>query len=328
MQRIFPKKLEKGDVVRVVAPACSLGIITPENRKIADERFASLGLRLSFGRHVEEMNEFHSSSITSRIDDLHAAFADPEVKAVFAVIGGFNSNQLLRSIDWDIIRNNPKIFCGYSDITALGNAIFAKTGLVNYSGPAYATFSEKIGFDYTLEYFKKCLFLEESYQILPSQEWSDDAYYKDQENRNFIKNAGPIVINEGTAKGMVLGANLCTFNLLQGTEYFPNLHNSILFIEDDEMANPELLDRDLQSLIHQPGFEGVRGMVIGRFQRASGISESVLTEIIKTKKELEGIPVVANLDFGHTQSMFTFPIGGDIVLSAKHGAVKLEIRKH
>ena len=94
------------------------------------------------------------------------------------------------------------------------------------------------------------------------------------------------------------------------------------------MANPELLDRDLQSLIHQPGFEGVRGMVIGRFQRASGISESVLTEIIKTKKELEGIPVVANLDFGHTQSMFTFPIGGDIVLSAKHGAVKLEIRKH
>lgn len=329
MQRIFPKKLEKGDLVRVVAPAHSLGIIAPENRHIADERFASLGLRLSFGGHVEEVDEFHSSSIASRISDLHDAFADPEVKAIFAVIGGFNSNQLLRYINWELIKNNPKVFCGYSDITALGNAIFAKTGLVNYSGPAYATFSEKLGFDkYTLPYFQRCLLSEDAYSVSPSEEWSDDAYYMNQEQRNFVKNAGPIVINEGSAEGVVLGANLCTFNLLQGTEYFPNLNNSVLFIEDDEMANPELFDRDIQSLIHQPGFEGVRGLVIGRFQRASGILDETLIKIIKTKKELGGIPVIANLDFGHTQSMFTFPIGGDVAFSAEGKSVKLEIRKH
>lgn len=329
MQRIFPKKLKKGDLVRIVAPASSLGIVSEENRQIASARFEALGLRLSFGKHAEEMDEFRSSSITSRIEDLHAAFADPEVKAVFSVIGGFNSNQLLRYIDWELIKNNPKVFCGYSDITALNNAIFAKTGLVNYSGPAYATFCEKQGFDaYTLPYFRKCLFSDDAYEAMPSKEWSDDEYYKDQETRDFVRNAGPIVINEGVAEGTLLGANLCTFNLLQGTEYFPDLKDSVLFIEDDEMANPVLFDRDLQSLIHQPGFDGVRGLVVGRFQRKSGISDVILTEIIKTKKELDAMPVVANVDFGHTQSMLTFPIGGDVALSAQGKNVKLEILKH
>ncbi len=329
MQRIFPEKLENGDLVRVVAPACSLGIVSAENRNIVAEQFEALGLQLSFGKHVEEIDEFQSSSIESRIEDLHEAFADPEVKAVFAVIGGYNSNQLLRYIDWELIKNNPKIFCGYSDITALNNAIFSRTGLVNYSGPAYATFCEKLGFDdYTLPYFKQCLFSEDAYEVVPSERWSDDEYYKDQEKRNFISNDGPRVINAGVARGILLGANLCTLNLLQGTEYFPDLTDSILFIEDDEMTNPVLFDRDLQSLIHQPGFGGVRGLVIGRFQRKSGISDDMLRKIIKTKKELDTIPVIAGADFGHTQSMFTFPIGGDVAVSAEGKHVKLEILKH
>ncbi len=272
---------------------------------------------------------FGQSSIESRIEDLHGAFADQEVKAIFSVIGGFNSNQLLQYIDWNIIQNNPKIFCGYSDITALNNAIFVKTGLVNYSGPAYATFCEKLGFDdYTLPYFKRCLFAEEPYEVSPSAVWSDDTYYRNQEKRDFISNDGPKVINEGSAQGMLLGANLCTLNLLQGTGYFPDLTDSVLFIEDDEMANPVLFDRDLQSLIHQPGFGGVKGMVLGRFQRKSGISYDMLVRIIRTKRKLDNIPVVAGVDFGHTQSMFTFPIGGDVVLSAQGKDVKLEILKH
>lgn len=328
MQKIFPKKLEKGDLVRVIAPASSLAIISEENRHIANERFEELGLRLSFGKHVEEKDGFDSSSIASRIEDLHSAFSDSEVKAVIAVIGGFNSNQLLRYIDWNIIKNNPKIFCGYSDITALNNALYAKTGLVNYSGPAYASFGEKKGFGYTLEYFEKCLFSEDAYEIMPSQEWSDDSWYKDQENRKFIKNDGPWMINEGSARGTLIGANLCTLNLLQGTEYFPDLNNSILFLEDDDYTQDVLFERDLQSLIHQPGFSGVKGLVIGRFQQESGVSRDILAKIIKTKKELDAIPVVADVDFGHTQSMITFPIGGDVSFSANEGEIKIEILKH
>lgn len=235
---------------------------------------------------------------------------------------------MLRYIDWDVIKNNPKVFCGYSDITALNNSIFAKTGLVSYSGPAYATFSEKIGFDYTFEYFKKCLMSQDPYEIFSSEKWSDDKWYEDQDNRNFIKNDGMFAINNGSAEGILLGGNLCTLNLLQGTEYFPNLNNSVLFLEDDEESKVVNFDRDLQSLIHQPGFAGVKGIVIGRFQRATKMTKENIVKIIKTKKELDRIPIIADVDFGHTQSMISFPIGGTVRLIAKNNELKLEVIKH
>src|SRR3989338_8061462 len=171
MKKIFPEKLKTGDEVRIIAPSKSMAILSKETINIANKRFEKLGLKLSFGKHVNETDEFNSSSIESRIEDLHEAFSDKNVKAVITVIGGFNSNQLLRYIDWDLIKNNPKIFCGYSDITALNNAIFAKTGLVTYSGPHYSSFGQELYFDYTLEYFKKCLFSDEPLEIKPSQNW-------------------------------------------------------------------------------------------------------------------------------------------------------------
>jgi muramoyltetrapeptide carboxypeptidase LdcA involved in peptidoglycan recycling len=328
MLKIFPKKLKSGDSVQIIAPASSLGIISQANRKIANQRFLEMGLSVTFGKHVEEIDLFDSSSIESRIKDLHDAFCNPNVKAILAVIGGFNSNQLLKYIDWEIIRNNPKIFCGFSDITALNNAIFAKTGLVTYSGPAYATFGEKLGFDYTLEAFKKCLFSEEPLEIKPSLIWSDDAYYLDQENRTFIQNEGYLIINTGKARGTILGANLCTFNLLQGTEFFPNLAGSVLFLEDDDVSTDVEFDRNLQSLLHLPEFAGVAGLVLGRFQKATKMTNEKLIKIIKTKKELNNLPVIANVDFGHTQSMITFPIGGEVNLVIEKEQAIIEISKH
>ena len=329
MEKIYPEKLKAGDEVRVIAPARSMSLISKESREIANKRFADMGLKLTFGKHIEESDDFVSSSIESRIKDLHEAFSDKNVKAISTVIGGFNSNQLLKYIDWDLIKNNPKILCGFSDITALNNAILAKAGLVSYSGPHYSTFGQELYFDYTLEYFKKCLLLEEPFEIKPSDSWTDDKWYMNQKERNPIKNGGWLVINEGEAQGTILGANLCTFNLLQGTEYFPEFpKNTILFIEDDEMSNAVTFDRDLQSTIHQPGFENVKGVVIGRFQKVSQITNDLLIQIIKTKKELNNLPVIAGVDFGHTSPMITFPVGGEVSLEAKDGKVKLEILKH
>jgi len=331
MEKIYPVKLKIGDEVRIIAPSRSLAIVSKETREIANKRFADLGLKLSFGKHIEESDEFISSSIESRIEDIHDAFFDKNVKAIITAIGGFNNSQLLRYLDWDLIKKNPKIFCGYSDITALNNAIFTKTGLVSYSGPHYSTFGQELYFDYTLEYFKKCLFSDELFEIKSSEEWSDDMWYKNQKDRNLIKNDGFLVINEGKASGTLLGANLCTFNLLQGTEYFPDLKDSILFVEEDEMPK-ELsaveFDRNLQSLIHQSDFDKVKGIVIGRFQNASQMTNELLIKIIKTKKELNNLPVIANVDFGHTDPKITFPVGGEVNLEAKAGKIKLETLKH
>jgi len=328
MNTMFPKKLKAGDEVRVIAPAMSLAIISKETREIANKRIEDLGLKLTFSKHVEEMDDFASSSIELRIEDLHEAFSDKNVKAVFTVIGGFNSNQLLKYIDWDLIKNNPKIISGYSDITALNDAFFAKTGLVTYSAPQYSTFGQKLYFDYSLDYFKKCLMTDDPFGIKPSESWSDDAWYKDQNNRKLIPNEGWLIINEGETEGTILGANLCTFNLLQGTEYMPSLKDSILFLEDDYTSKVYDFDRNLQSLIHLPDFSGVKGMVIGRFQKESEMTNNLLSQIIKTKRELNNMPVLANVDFGHTSPIISFPVGGTCKLGVAKDKQLLQVLEH
>jgi len=328
MDKIYPKKLKKGDEVRIIAPSRSLNILSAEIKDIANKRFNEMGLTLTFGKHIGETDEFNSTTIESRIKDLHDAFDDKNVKAIITVIGGFNSNQLLKYINWEIIKNNPKIFLGYSDITALNNAIFTKTGVVTYSGPHYSTFGQKLYFDYTSKYFQKCLMADNPFEIKASDSWSDDPWYLDQNKRELIDNQGYLIINDGKAEGTILGANLCTFNLLQGTEYFPDLNGSILFLEDDYETVPHTFDRDLQSLIHLQNFNKVKGLVIGRFQKRSNMTDELLKKIIKTKKELNNIPVVANVDFGHTDPKITFPIGGTVKLIVDKKNSSIIINNH
>lgn len=325
---MFPEKLKTGDEIRVLAPSRSLAMISPELRFSAEKRLTEMGLKISYSSRAEEKDQFVSSSIESRVKDLHEAFSDKKVKGILTVIGGFNVNQILKYLDYDLIKKNPKILCGYSDITALSNAIYAKTDLVTYSGPHFSTFGMEKGLEYTQEYFQRCLWEDLPMKIENSQEWSDDAWYLDQNKREFIKNEGYFLLNEGRAEGKLLGGNLCTFNLLQGTEFMPQLKDSILFLEDDEETRDVHFDRDLQSLLQQTDFGGVRGLVIGRFQKVSQMTKEKLTQIIKTKKELENIPVIANVDFGHTSPMLTFPIGGRVKLIAEKGSIHLNILEH
>ena len=274
------------------------------------------------------MDRFDSSPVEKRVSDLHEAFADPGVKAMLTTLGGYNSNGLLAYLDYDLIRANPKILCGFSDITALATAIYARTGLVTYSGPHFTTFGMKLGIDYTREYFERCLMREEPFEVQPADHWSDDPWYEDQANRDFVPNPGYEIIHEGEAEGRLLGGNLGTLCLLFGTPYMPDLEGSILLLEDDEEENPVDFDRHLQSLIHQPGFEGVRAVVIGKFQRVSNMEPDTLTTIIESKRELAGIPIVAGASFGHTTPQFAFPIGGYGSLRAGNGTVRFSIETH
>ena len=321
-------RLQRGDEVRIVSPAVSLGFIPEDQKQTAGERLESLGLRLSFSRNAEVMDRFDSSPVEARLADLHEAFADPGVRAMLTTLGGYNSNGLLGYLDYDLIRANPKILCGFSDITALATAIYARTGLVTYSEPHFTTFGMKRGIDYTKEYFERCLMREEPFEVLPADHWSDDLWYQDQENRDFVPNPGYEVIHEGEAEGRLLGGHLGTLCLLFGTSFMPDLAGSILLLEDDEEAQPHHFDRELQSLIHQPGFEGVRGIVFGKFQRASNMDNDTQKAIVESKRELDGMPVVAGASFGHTTPQFTFPIGGYGRLHAEEGITRLSIDIH
>ena len=325
---IKPKKIKKGAHIRIIAPVRSLKLLSDDSKKEAIAQLEKIGFKLSFGKHVDEIDEFNSSSIESRIEDLHDAFTDKTVDAILTVIGGYNSNQLLQHIDYELIAQNPKIICGFSDVTALANAITTKTGMITYIGPHFSSWGMRYGFEYSLENFAKCCMEETAFDLLSSKKWSDDPWYIDQEKRDFISNDGYWVLNSGHAVGRVVGGHVRCLNVLQGTQYWPGLNDTILILEEDAEINPPLFDRQLQSLVHQLDFSGVKGILIGRFQKETKMTKELLQKIISTKKELQGIPIIANMDFGHTTPIATMPIGGSLEIFATIDNAKIRIIEH
>ena len=324
---MLPRRLAPGDEIRVIAPSTSMAVVKGKQVDMAVERLNNLGFTVTFGKNVYEHDEFFSTSIDDRIEDLHEAFRDTNVKGILTALGGYNANQLLKYIDYDLIKDNPKVFIGFSDITALNLAFYQKANLISYSGPLFSTFGMKIGFDYTLQSFLEAVTNDAPYEIAPSETWSDDLWYQDQESREFIKQDGYLVLQKGKAEGVLIGGNLGTMSLLQGTEYMPSLENSILFIEDDDESHPQLFDRQLQSLLHLPYAKGIKGVLIGRFQKGSNMTEAALRKLITAKKEFSGIPIIANVNFGHTQPLATIPVGAKAAITADQEDINIFIEQ-
>lgn len=325
---IKPRKIKKGAHIRIIAPVRSMQLLSEINMQEAVENLEKFGFKLSFGKHVNEMDEFNSSSIASRLEDLHDAFRDEKVDAILTVIGGYNSNQLLQYVDYELIAKNPKIICGFSDVTALANAITAKTGMITYIGPHFSSWAMKYGFEYSIESFANCCMEKSAYDLGHSKEWSDDPWYLDQEKRDFVSNEGYWMLNSGHAIGRIVGGHARCLNALQGTQFWPGLDDSILILEEDAEINPQLFDRQLQSLIHQCDFKGVKGILIGRFQKETKMTRELLEKIINTKSELQNLPIIANVDFGHTTPLATLPVGGSMEIIATANKVKIRIIEH
>ncbi len=322
---MIPSKLKQGDEVRVVAPSRGIRIISQEVCEIAIKRFNDLGLKVSFAKNTvdENWDMLGTSSVEKRVEDIMEAFKDKNVKAIFTIIGGFSSNQLLPYLDYEVIKANPKIFCGFSDITALLDGIYAQTGMVTYCGPHLSSLGMLKGCEYTLGNMQKMLIGNGENEIRPSVEWSDDLWFLNQENRNFVENEGSWEIHSGQAEGVLLGGNLGTFNLLLGSKYRPNFKDdTILFIEDTEGADICEFMRNLIAITYQSDFDKVKALVIGRFQKGSKVTREQLEYMINSIEALNNLPVLANVDFGHTTPLLTLPIGGRAKLNGKNLVIK------
>ena len=329
MLKIVPQKLQKGDEIRVIAPSRGVKLIGKEVREIARERLENLGFKVSFATNAvdENFDMLATTTVAKRAADIMEAFKDKKVKAILTMIGGFNCNQLLPYLDYDVIEANPKILCGFSDVTALLDAIYAKTGLVTYSGPHFSSLGMKKGVEYTIEQMLEMLTKSGEREVEPSKEWSDDLWFLDQDKREFLPNEGYWLLNEGEAQGTILGGNLGTFNLLLGSEYRPAFEqNTVLFVEDTEGSDICDFMRNLTALTYQPDFAKVKGIVIGRFQKGSKVTREQLEYVVKAVEPLSKLPVIANADFGHSTPLMTFPIGGEASLTAKAGKVSLRIK--
>lgn len=308
------KRLKKGDHIRVVSPSSSIESIGGfEANVAAKKKLEALGFRLSFSEHYFENDIFDSAPIASRVADLEAAFANETVDAVLTTIGGFNCNELLPYLDFDLIAQNPKIFCGYSDTTALLNAIYAKTGMQTYMGPAYSSFKMEQGQQYQTTSWLNAV-TQDTYHLTPSLEWSSDAWYLPNAPRTFYPTEWK-VYNPGQASGIAIGGNISTLNLLTGTEFAPRPDKYVLFLEEAEDDDYLIIARHLTALLQT--YPNPQAVVFGRFPKETKLTEEILLTILDNHPILKKVPVLYDLDFAHTQPLFTITIGGQVEIDTK-----------
>lgn len=307
--------LQSGDEIRIVAPSSAWNTERTKQYERAKKNLEKLGFKATYGKYLEPATHLDTVDTKLRAKDIHDAYRDSSVKALMALNGGWLANSLLPYLNWDLIKANPKPFIGYSDITVLLNAIYTKTGNVGYLGPNLGTFGIKHGAEYTAENLRNALCGNNRTEVLlPSQKWGEGKKHKQHITQPWE------VIQPGSAEGTLIGGNIATLYLLQGTDYYPLFkEDTVLALEDDDEAGEYTtreFDRRLESILQQPNArKHVKAIVIGRFQSASHVTMEDIRQIIHSKN-LKDIPVVANVDFGHTQPLLTLPIGGKIAVSA------------
>lgn len=309
-----PPALRPGDTVGLITP--STYVSDPDTLALLRLTMDHFGLKMKVGRNVRKRTGYLGGSIAERVADLHDMFRDPEVNAVFAIRGGYGSPQLLDQIDYSLIRSHPKIFLGYSDITALHLAIHKHAGLVTFHGPVtLSRFS-----DYTQKYFRAALF-----DTAPIGRVTNPSEANPLRPTHLLRPIQP-----GKARGRLIGGNLTLISVTMGTPYEIDTRGAILFIEDVG-EQPYSIDRMLTQLRLAGKLDAAAGIIFGEcsgckpseFQPAFESTFStgeVLDNILGGLK----IPVLSGLTIGHTADQLTLPLGVMATLDADRGELAIE----
>ena len=309
---IKPKALKQGDTVGLITP--STAVTDPEDLIMVERTVRYFGLVPKWGKNVTRRAGYLGGSIDERLEDLHAMFSDAAVKAVFCMRGGYGSGQLLRDIDYGVIKANPKIFVGYSDITAMHLAIFRMTGMVTFYGPVpMSAFT-----DYTQAAYRKALFDPNPLGALTNPPETNDLRPK-----HVLRPVRP-----GKAKGRLIGGNLSLIAATMGTPYEIETRDRILFVEDID-EQPYSIDRMLTQLRLAGKLDQAAGIIFGEchdcrprdfqpsFTEGSFTTPEVVDRILGDVK----VPVLSGLTIGHTPDQLTLPIGVMAELDAGLGTL-------
>jgi muramoyltetrapeptide carboxypeptidase len=293
MTIIKPYALKKRDVVGIIAPASPTG--NPEKITKGIEYLERIGYRVKLGKNVNNVYGYLAGKDKERVSDIHDMFLDNSVKAIFALRGGYGTPRLLPLLDYSLIRKNPKILVGYSDVTALQLAIFKKTGLVSFSGPMSGVEMWK-GIDpFTEENFWRMVTSKKKFGTV-----------KNPDDKVFL------ILRNGKASGRTLGGNLSLITSLLGTPYLPSFKSSILFFEevDEECYH---FDRMLNQLRLSKILNSVNGVIVGELTdvKPSDDSKPFLSSDQLLNEYLSPLnkPVLTGVAFGHVPKKITIPIG-------------------
>ncbi|MBS1793441.1 MAG: LD-carboxypeptidase [Acidobacteria bacterium] len=299
---IKPKRLAAGATVGVIAPASAPA---PEDFDKALKNLAELGFQTKVGKYARGRNGFLSGTDKERLEDLHWAFSDKSIDAVWCVRGGYGVSRILPNVDFELIRKNPKVFIGYSDITALHVAISQNCGLVTFHGPvAASTYS-----DYPKKHVLNVLTNPTApykVELSPDNQAKSSNLYKTE------------TIVKGKARGRLVGGNLSLLAALAGTPFgLRDVKGKILFTEDVG-EQPYRLDRMFTQLRQSVDLKSLAGIALGVFEDCNPkdpASQTVI-EVIRDRLGDLGVPVVYGLSFGHIRDQFTLPVGIEAELDA------------
>lgn len=309
-----PPRLLKGDTVGLITPATY--VADPDKLIVAVRTLDHFGLRVKLGKNVRKRSGYLGGTIEERLEDLHAMFRDPEVKGVFCIRGGYGSGQLLDRIDYELIRHNPKVFVGYSDITALHLAIQKKAGLVTFHGPVVLSKFTP----YTQEWFRRALF-----EAKPLGEVTNPREENQLRPEQVLR-----TIRAGKSRGRLVGGNLTLISATMGTPYEIDTRGAILFLEDVG-EQPYSIDRMLTQLRLAGKLDEVAGVVFGacvdcrpRDYKPSFESTLSLGEVLDEVLGKLSVPVFSGLTIGHTEDQLTLPLGVTATLDAGRCVLVIE----
>jgi muramoyltetrapeptide carboxypeptidase len=307
---IKPKRLREGDLVGLIGPAGAT--FHPDRAEVARENMAALGLRTRFGEHLLDRYGYLAGQDEDRAADINRFFADAEVRVVLAQGGGWGCNRLLPLLDYDLIRENPKVVMGFSDVTGLLLGIHAKTGLVTFHGPMGGSSWNEFNRDYATR-----VLFDGEVLTMRNREGDDDRLVQ-IENR-------VLTITPGTARGRLVGGNLTVLTALVGSEYLPDFEGCILFIEDvhEEVYR---VDRMLTQLSLAGVLKQINGLVFGRCtdcEPESRYGSLTLEEVLADHVAPLGIPAWYGSMIGHIKHYFTVPLGIEAEIDADAGTIKL-----
>lgn len=284
---IIPEKLKIGDTIGVVAPSNPIINENVEEVQKAKEIIENLGFKVKFSKNLFSNSNGYSATAKEKANDINEMFKNEDVKMIWCAKGGENSNSIFEYLDYELIKQNPKIICGYSDITSITNIITEKTGLVTFSGTNFKTIATDET-DYSLKEVLK-RFVDGSLEL------GETEY-------------GYKTIKEGVAEGQLIGGNLSLTRAMVAGKYSIDFTNKILFLEELGFeTGPALASNYLYYMKQNGVFDKVKGVWLGNYTHESGIKlEDILLDVIGD--EFNG-PIIKSENFGHIEQKTVIPIG-------------------
>lgn len=304
---VKPERLRPGDKVGLVRPATAAFVKEPI--EIMVEALQSLDFEVVLGDHYFDRHGYFGGIDSERAADINGFFADPDIRMIVAS-GGWGGARLLPLIDYDAIRSNPKVFLGYSDVTALHTAIHARTGLVTFHGPSPLN-------NFSAEYFRRVVMRGEAVRMSNPTFLTDNTLVQ-TENRTRV-------ITGGIASGRMLGGNLTVLTAIMGSDYLPDWAGSILFVEDVNEAVYRV-DRMLTELSLAGILGKISGFVFGRCTDCGpgeGYGALTMEQVLREHIEPLGIPAFSGSMIGHIDEQFTIPIGINVEIDADRGEIRM-----